>query len=344
MIARGDMGVEIDFTEIPIIQKRLIEKCYKAGGPAITATQMLESMVNNPRPTRAEITDVANAIYDGTSAIMLSGETAAGQYPVQAVHTMAAIAQRTEEDINYQGLFKSRMASIGKLSVTESVAHAAVSTAIDTGADAIITVTHSGETARLICKYRPPTPIIACVMTNAIARQLNQSWGITPLVMPYAASTDELIEASVATALKAGLVHDGDLVIITAGVPVGVSGTTNIIKAHLVGDVLAFGVGIGCGNATGHVCVHKPGEDLTGRFQPGDILVAVSTSNGILDAMREASAIVTEEGGLGSHAAIVGLALDKPVVVGVLDATVRLKNGQHISVDSRRGIIRVMPG
>lgn len=344
MIARGDMGVEIDFTEIPIIQKRLIEKCYNSVRPAITATQMLESMMTNPRPTRAEITDVANAIYDGTSAIMLSGETAAGQYPVQAVRTMAAIALRTEEDISYHSLFKARREQEGKLSVTESVAHATCTTALDTGADAIITVSRSGETARLICKYRPSTPIIACVMDMHIARQLNLSWGIAPIVMPYAGNTDELIEQSVTAAQQAGLVRDGDLVIITAGVPVGVSGTTNMMKAHLIGDMLAYGVGIGHTNAVGRVCVCNTLEDLQTHFKPGDILVTVSTTNEMLGAMREAAAIITEEGGMNSHAAIVGLTLDKPVVVGVREAIERLTDGQRISVDSKRGIIRAMPG
>lgn len=344
MIARGDMGVEIDFTEIPIIQKRLIEKCYNSVRPAITATQMLESMMTNPRPTRAEITDVANAIYDGTSAIMLSGETAAGQYPVQAVRTMAAIALRTEEDISYHSLFKARREQEGKLSVTESVAHATCTTALDTGADAIITVSRSGETARLICKYRPSTPIIACVMDMHIARQLNLSWGIAPIVMPYAGNTDELIEQSVTASQQAGLVRDGDLVIITAGVPVGVSGTTNMMKAHLIGDMLAYGVGIGHNNAVGRVCVCNTLEDLETRFKPGDILVTVSTTNEMLGAMREAAAIITEEGGMNSHAAIVGLTLDKPVVVGVREAIERLTDGQRVSVDSKRGIIRAMPG
>ncbi|MDL2214121.1 pyruvate kinase [Clostridia bacterium OttesenSCG-928-O13] len=343
MIARGDMGVEIDFTEIPIIQKSLIEKCYNSGRPAITATQMLDSMITSPRPTRAEITDVANAIYDGTSAIMLSGETAAGHYPVQAVRTMAAIALRTEQDISYQSLFKARLSAERRLSVTESVAHATCTTAIDTGADAILTVTRSGETARLISKYRPSTPIISCVMDEDIARQLNLSWGIAPVVMPYAANTDEMIDFSVVAAQKAGLVRSGDLVIITAGVPVGVSGTTNMMKAHLIGDALATGVGISELNATGTVCVCQQPSDFTDKFKSGDILVTTATTNDMLDYMKDACAIITEENGTNSHAAIVGLTLDKPVIVGVSGATDKLLDGQHISVDSKKGIIRAMP-
>ncbi|MGD9560522.1 MAG: pyruvate kinase, partial [Oscillospiraceae bacterium] len=343
MIARGDMGVEIDYTEIPIIQKSIIKRCYLSGRPAITATQMLDSMITNPRPTRAEITDVANAIYDGTSAIMLSGETAAGAWPVQAVRTMAAIAERTESDISYQKQFQALLASETHLSVTAAVAHATCSTAMDTGADAIITVTRSGETARLLCKYRPSTPIIACVMGEVVARQLNLSWGITPVIMAYAHGTDELIEGSVAAAQAAGFVRDGDLVIITAGLPVGVSGTTNMMKAHLIGDALVSGVGISEHNASGIVCVVQDAACLKEKFKPGDVLVTTATGNDMLEAMRQASAIITEAGGMNSHAAIVGLTLDKPVVVGAIGATTKLEDGQLVSVDSARGVVRAMP-
>jgi len=342
MIARGDMGVEIDYTEIPIIQKNIIKRCYASGRPAITATQMLESMIANPRPTRAEITDVANAVYDGTSAIMLSGETAVGKYPVDAVRTMAAIAERTESDISYKKVFQALLAQDVRLSVTGAVAHATCTTALDTDADAIITVTQSGETARLLSRYRPATPIIACVMDEMVARQINLSWGITPIHMPYANNTDEMIDQSVTAARQAGLVEDGQLVIITAGVPVGVSGTTNMMKAHLVGDVLVAGIGIGGQNATGNVCICLQSADLP-KFRPGDVLVALSTDNSMLEAMRQASAIITEEAGMSSHAAIVGLTLNKPVVLGATGATRKLEDGQAVSVDSKRGIVRTLP-
>ena len=342
MVARGDMGVEIDFTEIPIIQKDIIARCYTAGKPAITATQMLESMMENPRPTRAEITDVANAIYDGTSAIMLSGETAAGAWPVEAVKTMAAIAERTESDINYSKRMKLRTLE-NHLSVASAVAHAACTTASDINASAIITVTKSGETARLLSKYRPATDIIACVLTQQVYRQLALSWGITPLCMEYAHSTDELIDKSVATARAAGFVRDGDLVVITAGVPVGVSGTTNMIKAHLVGDALLTGVGVNKDTASGTVRVCRDADDARQKVGPGDVLVVTSTSNDMLDALRTASAIIAEEPGLNSHAAIVGLMLEKPVIVGAVGATRILQDGMHISVDAERGIIRAMP-
>ncbi|MBE6887414.1 MAG: pyruvate kinase [Ruminococcaceae bacterium] len=235
MVARGDMGVEIDFTEIPRIQKEIIRKCYEAGKPAITATQMLESMIENPRPTRAEVTDVANAIYDGTSAIMLSGETAAGKHPVEAVKTMAAIAEKTEQNIDYAAELKAR--DYGKnISVTDAVAHAACVTAMDIGAKAIVTVTKSGFTARNISKYRPSLPIIGCTDSARTCRKMALSWGVMPVMMATVSGTDELIDISTAAAKKEKILEDGDMVVITAGVPVGVSGSTNIMKAHKVGE------------------------------------------------------------------------------------------------------------
>ena len=340
MVARGDMGVEIDFTEIPIIQKDIIWRCYNAGKPVITATQMLDSMIEHPRPTRAEITDVANAIYDGTSAIMLSGETAAGRWPVEAVRTMSAIAERTESDINYDKRLKMRTME-GQLSVAGAVAHAACTTAMDIKANAIITVSKSGETARLLCKYRPETPIIACVLTEQVYRQLTLSWGITPIMMEYAHDTDELIEKAVSTSQSAGLVQDGDLVVITAGVPVGISGTTNMIKAHLVGDALLSG--IGKRNGVGVACVCRSDDEVRSKFKPGNVLVVPATNNNMLDSIRDASAIIAEEAGVNSHAAIVGLTLGKPVVVGAAGATRKLHDGVRVSVDGERGVVHSMP-
>ena len=219
MVARGDLGVEIDFTELPGIQKDIIDRSFSFG---VTATQMLDSMMVNPRPTRAEISDVANAIYDGTSAIMLSGETAAGDYPVEALKTMSAIAERTENEVHYRD---NRLvdAGNGQISVSDATAHAACLTAKDVNASAIVTVSESGNTARLLSKYRPAQPIIACVMNEQVQRQLAISWGITPLMMALAHSTDELIEMSTSLAKENGYLHDGELAVVTAGVPVGVS-------------------------------------------------------------------------------------------------------------------------
>ena len=236
MVARGDLGVEIDFAEIPKIQKKLIQKCFNAGKPAITATQMLDSMIEKPRPTRAEVTDVANAIYDGTSAIMLSGETAAGKYPVEAVKTMAAIATATEKDIDYNQSLRERDYGIG-LSVTDAVAHSACSISMDIGAKAIVTVTQTGYTARNISKYRPGLAILGCTDTEQTCRHLALSWGVTPVLMSTVRTTDELIDLSIAAAVRDELLEDGDTVVVTAGVPVGVSGSTNILKVQTVGKI-----------------------------------------------------------------------------------------------------------
>ena len=234
MVARGDMGVEIPFEQIPAIQKDLIHKGYNAGKQVVTATQMLESMITNPRPTRAEITDVANAIYDGTSAIMLSGETAAGAYPVETVKTMALIAETTENNIDYKGRFSKRSSNPDG-NVAEAIAHATVTTAHDLDARAIITVSLGGQTARLISKYRPLCPIISCTMSEVVCRQMNMSWGVIPFIIDEKTSTDELFAAAVEAAESHRLVEDGDLVAITAGVPLGVSGTTNLMKVEKIG-------------------------------------------------------------------------------------------------------------
>ena len=344
MVARGDLGVEIDFTELPGIQKSVIDRSFSFGKPIVTATQMLDSMMVNPRPTRAEISDVANAIYDGTSAIMLSGETAAGAYPVEALKTMSAIAERTENEVHYRD---NRLvdASNGQISVSDATAHAACLTAKDVNASAIVTVSESGNTARLLSKYRPAQPIIACVMNEQVQRQLAISWGITPLMMPLAHSTDELIEMSTSLAKENGYLHDGELAVVTAGVPVGVSGTTNMIKIHMIGNCLATGVGIGpegaaLANATGKACVCHNLDELRAKFKPGMVLVVSSTSNEMLSYVRDAAAIVVEEPGLNSHAAIAGKALLKPTIVGAAGATSHIRDGLMIAVDCAHGSVQ----
>ncbi len=339
MIARGDLGVEIPLQEIPIIQKKLIDKAYKAGKMVITATQMLDSMMKNPRPTRAESTDVANAIYDGTSAIMLSGETAAGKYPVEALLTMAKIAERTESDINYAGGFKDSISKTGNDDVTGAISHATVTTAIDLNAKAIITVTKGGGTARQISKHRPPCPIIGCSPDKKVVRQLNLSWGVTPLLIPEKFSTDELFECSTKAAEDAGLIQSGDLTVITAGVPIGVSGTTNLLKVHLTGNILVSGKGIGDTKVCSKMCVAKTEEEIAEEFESGDIIVVPQTSNRLLQFMRKARAIITEAEGVNSHAAIVGMTLGIPVVVGCKNATHILKNGTTVVVDAEKGIV-----
>ena len=344
MVARGDLGVEIDFTELPGIQKTIIDRSFSFGKPIVTATQMLDSMMVNPRPTRAEISDVANAIYDGTSAIMLSGETAAGAYPVEALKTMSAIAERTEQEGHY---LRGRLMepNTGKISVSDATAHAACLTAKDVNAAAIVTVSESGTTARLLSKYRPQQPIIACVMKEQVQRQLSLSWGITSLMMPLAHSTDELIEMSTALAKENGFLHDGELAVVTAGVPVGISGTTNMIKIHMVGNCLATGVGVGpenaeVSNATGKACVCRTLDEVHAKFKPGMVLVVPSTSNEMLNYVRDAAALVVEEPGLNSHAAIAGKALLKPTVVGAVGATSHIRDGLMIAVDCAHGSVQ----
>ena len=344
MVARGDLGVEIDFTELPGIQKNIIERSFSFGKPIVTATQMLDSMIVNPRPTRAEISDVANAIYDGTSAIMLSGETAAGAYPVEALKTMSAIAERTEQE-GFHLRSRTMDSNPGKISVSDATAHAACLTARDVNAAAIVTVSESGTTARLLSKYRPQQPIIACVMREQVQRQLSLSWGITPLMMSLAHSTDELIEMSTALAKENGYLHNGELAVVTAGVPVGVSGTTNMIKIHMVGNCLATGVGVGRENAdvtsaTGKACVCRTLEEVRAKFKPGMVLVVPSTSNEMLSYVRDAAALVVEEPGLNSHAAIAGKALLKPTVVGAAGATSHIRDGLMIAVDCAHGSVQ----
>ena len=341
MVARGDLGVEIDFTELPGIQKDIIDRSFSFGKPIVTATQMLDSMMVNPRPTRAEISDVANAIYDGTSAIMLSGETAAGDYPVEALKTMSAIAERTENEEHYRA---QRHAEI-QISVSDATAHAACLTAKDVNAAAIVTVSESGNTARLLSKYRPEQPIIACVMKEQVQRQLSLSWGITSLLMGPAHSTDELIEMSTALAQKNGYLHNGELAVVTAGVPVGVSGTTNMIKIHMVGNCLATGVGVGRGktdlvSASGKACVCRTLEEVKAKFRPGMVLVVPSTTNEMLGYVRDAAALVVEEPGLNSHAAIVGNSLLKPTIVGAAGACSHIRDGLDIAVDCAHGSVQ----
>ena len=341
MVARGDMGVEIDFTEIPIIQKDMIAKCVACGKPVITATQMLDSMIENPRPTRAEITDVANAIYDGTSAIMLSGEAAAGKYPVEAVRTMDAIALRTEANIECD--MPVRKAKQTKLSITAATAHAACTTAMDIGADAILSVSQRGVTAQMVSRFRPSTTVVALLLDPQVQRQMALYWGVEPITMPFASSTDELVDFAVQAAEKAGIVKQGDLVVVTAGVPVGVSGTTNMIRVCQVGGALLNGIGVGNQKASGPLCVCRTLDDVAEKFHAGDVLVVPYTNNDLLPYIRQAAAVISEEASTDSHTATVGLTLDKPVIVGAANATRRLQDGTMVSVDCARGVVQTLP-
>lgn len=339
MVARGDLGAEVPMENIPILQKQLISKCYNAGKQVITATQMLESMTHNPRPTRAEITDVANAIYDGTSATMLSGETAMGKYPVEAVKRMAKIAVRTESDIDYKKRFFDNRFG-GFTNVTDAISHATCTTAHDLGAKAIITVTTSGFTARLLSRFRPQTDIIGCSPSPKACRHMNMSWGVIPLLVDKVAeSSEELLEMALNESYKNKHVSYGDLVVITAGLPLGVSGTTNMLKVQMVGDVLLAGNGIVDKSVCGQLCVCTTDAEALSKFRNGDIIVVPSASDKIIGVLRHASAIICERGGDDSYAAIVGKTLNIPVIVGAENATKILKSGTTVTVDGKRGMV-----
>ncbi len=338
MVARGDLGVELQPEEVPLLQKTMIEKCNKAGKPVITATQMLESMTYNPRPTRAETSDVANAIFDGTDATMLSGETAAGEYPIEAVETMVKIARKVEGALEYEDTMKRKIRAPQR-TVTDSISYATCQTAQDLGASAIITATTSGHTGRMISKYRSQAPIIAVTPYEKVVRKLLLVWGVVPMKVDSMDNTDEMIEMAVSGALETQLVCPGDLVVITAGVPLGITGTTNLLKIHTVGAVIARGTGIGSQGVTGDIHVVKKLQEGLKQFKKGEILVSNATDKEYIPMIEKASAVITEEGGLTSHAAIVCLNLGIPVIVGVEGATSILENGMTVTVDSARGLI-----
>lgn len=338
MVARGDMGVEIPFEDLPSIQKMLIKKCYQAGKKVITATQMLDSMIRNPRPTRAETTDIANAVCDGTSALMLSGETAVGKYPVESLKAMAKIAEKTEESIDYHANFRSQEITTPP-NITNAISHATCTTAMDLGATAIITVTKSGDTARMVSSYRPACPIVGTTTEKKVYYQLALSWGVIPVMSQEQATTDDLFEHAVDCALSTGCVQNGDLVVMTGGMPVGVSGTTNTLKAHLVGHVLVEGKSVTGLSVSAPLCVAHTLDEAVRGFNDGDILVIEKTSNELLPLLKKASGIITEAEGMATHAAIVGMTLDIPVITGAKNAVKILKNKTIVTIDGHRGFV-----
>lgn len=337
MVARGDLGVEIPPEEVPLAQKDMIRRCNQLGKPVITATQMLDSMIRNPRPTRAEASDVANAIFDGTDAIMLSGETAAGKYPVESVATMARLAERTELALECDQ-FLTRHETSKPQSVTDAISYASRQTARRLGAAAILTSTQSGHTARMVSKYRSGVPVIAVTPNPAVLRKLLLTWGVAPLLGRKTENTDEMIYEAITTALTQGLISNGDLVVITAGVPVGVPGTTNLLKVHVVGDVVVRGTGIGHKPAVGPVRIVRTAKDVT-KLKFGDILVTIGLDKEMVSSLNGVEAIIAEEGGLTSPAAIIGLELGIPVIVGADGATSLLEDGQVVSLDTGRGLV-----
>jgi pyruvate kinase len=340
MIARGDLGVEVDMEEVPVLQKMITRKCNAAGKPVITATQMLDSMIRNPRPTRAEANDVANSILDGTDAVMLSGETANGKYPLEAIGAMARIANYVEAQFNFKRMAALHGDSAHNRTLTNAVSYACFTMASDLKAKAIITPTHSGITSRLVAKYRPSCTLIATTENERTYHLLGLVWGVHPLRMQMASNTDEMIDASVKAACDAGYLNNGDVVVISAGVPTGVSGTTNLIKVHIVGDVLLRARGVGEASAHGRVIVAHNASDIGNRFQAGDVLVTHMTSNDMLPLIRQASALIVEGSNPSCHAAVVGMALGIPVILDDSEqATRMLRDGMRVTVDPTTGFV-----
>lgn len=338
MVARGDLGVEIPAEEVPLVQKELIKKCNDAGKPVITATQMLDSMIRNPRPTRAEVSDVATAIFEGSDAIMLSGETASGSYPTESVYTMSKIAVMIENSLDYYEILKSKYIGANN-TITNSISLATCRTCLDLKASAIITATSSGFTAAAVSRFRPIAPIIAATESEQVMRIMSLYWGVYPMKIEKMKSTDEIIEGSVAKALQNGYIENGDLIVITAGVPVGISGSTNLLKVHIVSELLYKKVGVGRETIIARARVAKSYQELKQKFDDGDIIVMTSTDKDIIEYMERASAIIVEEGGLTSHAIIAGLNLGKEVIVGAENCTEVIKDGEILTVNGKRGVV-----
>lgn len=336
MVARGDMGVEISPESVPMVQKDLIRKCNKLGKPVITATQMLDSMQRNPRATRAEASDVANAIYDGTDAVMLSGETAAGQYPEEAVKTMRNIAVSAEAAQDYKKLLSDRTKLV-ETSLVNAIGVSVAHTALNLNVKAIVAATESGSTARTISKYRPHSDIIAVTPSEKTARQCAIVWGVNPVVKEGRKTTDALLNNAVATAVETGRVSNGDLIIITAGVPTGEKGTTNMMKIHLVGDEIAKGQGVGRGSVVGHAIVADSASDLEGKDLSDKVIITNSVDETLVPYVEKAIGLITEENGITSPSAIIGLEKGIPTVVGVEQATKEIKNDMLVTLDASQG-------
>lgn len=339
MVARGDLGIEIPPEEIPLVQKMIIRKTLQASKPVITATQMLDSMTHNPRPTRAEVTDVANAIFDGTSAIMLSGETASGRYPVETVKMMHRIAVTTENSLNYEKIMGA-VAREHSLTITNAIAHATCSMALEINAQVIVTATASGETPRALAKYKPKVPIVAVTPSEGTARRLSLTWGVYPIITSYFESTDKMFEQCIAVAKETGFVQEGELAVLTAGVPVGLAGATNLLKVETVGKILLKGKGTGIQSVvTGRVKVIQTEQDLLNDFKDGDIIVTESTNDLMNAFIERANAVITENGNASGHAALMGINLAKPVIVGASEATEILKTGDIITLNGKTGVV-----
>ncbi|MEO1093613.1 MAG: pyruvate kinase [Cyanobacteria bacterium J06638_28] len=335
MVARGDLGVELPAEDVPILQKRLIATANRLGIPVITATQMLDSMASNPRPTRAEVSDVANAILDGTDAVMLSNETAVGKYPVESVATMARIALRTERE---KMTHEVEDVVGAPRSIPNAISQAVARIASQLNASAIMTLTKTGATARNVSKFRPETPILAVTPHVEVSRQVQLVWGVRPLVVLDFPSASQTFQSAMNVAQEKGFLREGDLVVMTAGTLQGVSGSTDLVKVDIVTAVLGHGIGIGEGSVSGRARVAQTGLDVV-KFNPGEILVVPRTSADFVDAIRRAGGIITEDEDPTGHAAVIGLRLGIPVIVGIQNATEIIRDGTILTLDTRRGLV-----
>lgn len=338
MVARGDLGVEVSNERVPLVQKEIIRKCNLLGKPVITATQMLDSMIRNPRPTRAEVNDVANAILDGSDAIMLSGETAAGKYPVEAVETMKRIALHIESSIDYKKAVESRKEWI-ESDPTNAISNSVSRIAEQLNANAIVAATTSGGTARSISKFRPETQIIATTHIPEVARKLSLVWGVYPILTKRVELTDQLIDNSISEALKNKFINEGDLIVLSAGIPVATPGSTNMLKVHTVAKILSQGQPIGKSSVVARACVVETSEQLKDKFMDGDIIVAKYTDAEMIPFIEKSAGIVVEQGGLTSHAAITALNYKLPAIIGADLTKEKIENGQLITLDAYAGIV-----
>ncbi len=339
MVARGDLGVELPAEEVPLIQKRMVDLGRSQGKPVIVATQMLDSMIRNPRPTRAEVNDVANAVLDGADAVMLSGETAKGVYPVQAVETMARIIFRTEKEIRVWQR-PSSLPPVASQTVPDAVSHAAVTIADQMQAKVILSLTKSGSTARMVSKYRPSCPITGVTADPKTWRELALIWGVFPILTGKTHEDErEMVESGLMATLAEGLVSEGDIVVVTSGIPTGIAGTTDMVKVHTVGRIVVKGISLVRKEAFGPVVKGATPAEAARKMQKGAVLVARQTDRDYVDAIRQASAIICEEGGLTSHAAILALEMGIPCVVSAKDALSLLEDGMLVTVDGSRGLV-----
>lgn len=340
MVARGDLGVEIPPEEVPLVQKILIAKANRIGKPVITATQMLESMVHSPRPTRAEANDVANAIFDGSDAIMLSGETAAGAYPLEAVATMARIALKAESAVDYAAKL-ANTTEPARVNITNAISMAACATAAELKTAAITTVTKSGFTARMISRYRPACPLIASTSDETVWRQMNLIWGCKPMLYTGELPRGGVFDTALEIAVKSGLLKNGDTVVSALGMPLGFSGATNTLRVDIVGDVLCKGKGVGTKRATGTARVITARDGVERTFHQGDILVTTATDSSFMPYIRKAAAIVVGplDQNVNSHAEVAGMALDIPVIVCNAKVVDFIPAHSLITVDAEKGFV-----